>query len=235
MKLIIPMAGMGKRMRPHTLTTPKPLIPIAGKTIVQRLVEEIVASCTERVDEIAFIVGNFGRETEENLKKVASDAGAAGSILYQEKALGIAHAVLCAKEVLQGKVMVAFADSVDGTIWVKKVEDPSRFGVVKLNEEKIITDFVEKPGQFISDLAIIGIYYFREGNLLRVALQNLIDNNIKEKGEYQFTSALQIMKQNGLKFNAATVKEWFYCGNKNSTIYTNRKILEYDKGKNLKK
>jgi glucose-1-phosphate thymidylyltransferase len=244
MKIIVPMAGMGKRMRPHTLTTPKPLIPIAGKSIVQRLVEDIASTCPEKVDEIAFIIGRFGKETEDNLKKIASDLGAKASIYYQDEALGTAHAILCAKESLTGKVVVAFADTLfkadfkiddkqEGIIWVQKVEDPKPFGVVKVNDQNTITDFVEKPTQFVSDLAIIGIYYFKDGANLRKELEYLIENNIKDKGEFQLTSALENMKNKGIRFTPGKVLEWLDCGNKDSTVYTNQRILEFNKGKNL--
>src|SRR5580765_3032335 len=108
MRIIVPMAGLGKRMRPHTLTVPKPLIPIAGKPIVQRLVEDIAKVCNEKIDEIAFIVGDFGIEIEAKLLYIAEKVGAKGTIYYQEEALGTAHAILCAKEALNGKVVVAF-------------------------------------------------------------------------------------------------------------------------------
>jgi glucose-1-phosphate thymidylyltransferase len=244
MKIIVPMAGMGKRMRPHTLTTPKPLLPIAGKPIVQRLVEDIAKACHEEVEEVAFIIGHFGKDIEDNLKKVAKDIGAKASIYYQEEALGTAHAILCAKESLDGKVVVAFADTLfkadfkmddskDGVIWVQKVDDPKPFGVVKVNEENVITDFVEKPETFVSDLAIIGIYYFKDGANLRKELQYLLDNNIKDKGEFQLTSALENMKNKGLKFMPGKVLEWLDCGNKDSTVYTNQRILEHNKGNGL--
>src|ERR1044071_4020502 len=137
MKIIIPMAGMGKRMRPHTLTTPKPLIPVAGKPIVQWLVEDIVRAVGTKVDEVAYIIGDFGKETEEALKNIASNAGAKSKIYYQQQALGTAHAVLCAADSLDGEVVVAFADTIfrsdfkiseaknfDGIIWVKQIADP---------------------------------------------------------------------------------------------------------------
>src|SRR5687768_8816819 len=100
MKIIVPMAGMGKRMRPHTLTTPKPLIPIAGKSIVQRLVEDIAKTSGEKVEEVAFIIGRFGKQTEDHLKDIASSLGAKCTIYYQDEALGTAHAIMCAKESL---------------------------------------------------------------------------------------------------------------------------------------
>jgi glucose-1-phosphate thymidylyltransferase len=245
MKIIVPMAGMGKRMRPHTLTVPKPLIPIAGKPIVQRLVEDIAKVCGEQVDEVAFIIGHFGTEVENKLKAIANSVGAKGSIYYQEEALGTAHAILCAGDSLSGNLVVAFADTLfkadfqldataESTIWVQKVEDPRPFGVVKLNDKNEITDFVEKPETFVSDLAIIGIYYFQDGEYLKRELQYLLDNDIKDKGEYQLTNALENMKNKGTRFVPGQVTEWLDCGNKNATVYTNERYLEFIKDTNLR-
>jgi len=244
MKIIVPMAGRGSRLRPHTLTIPKPLLPIAGKPIVQRLVEDITKVCGEPVDEIAFIIGDFGTEVEKNLIAVAESLGAKGSIYYQEEALGTAHAILCAKDSLKGKVVVAFADTLfkadfklnsdaEGIIWVNQIDDPRAFGVVKLDENNIITDFVEKPQEFVSDLAIIGIYYFKDGAYLKNELQYLIDNDIKEKGEYQLTNALENMKQKGTKFVPGKVDEWLDCGNYAATVYTNQRVLEFIKNETI--
>ena len=244
MNIIIPMAGMGKRMRPHTLTVPKPLLPIAGKPIVQRLVEDIVKVCGKPVEKIGFIIGNFGETVEKNLLSIAQAAGATGSIHYQDKPLGTAHAILCAKELLEGETVVAFADTLfkadfildaskEGIIWVQKIEDPRNFGVVKLDSAGFITDFVEKPETFISDLAIIGIYYIKDGAMLRSEMQYLIDNDIKDKGEYQLTNALENMKQKGVKFATGEVTEWLDCGNKDATVYTNQRYLEFIKDTKL--
>jgi glucose-1-phosphate thymidylyltransferase len=241
MKIIIPMAGIGKRMRPHTLTTPKPLLPIAGKSIVQRLVEDIAKVSSEKIEEIAFITGHFGKRTEEHLKKIAADLGAKSSIYYQEEALGTAHAILCAKEKLEGKVVIAFADTLfkadfklddsqDAIVWVQKVDDPRPFGVVKVDKDNVITDFVEKPEHYVSNLAIIGIYYFKDGANLKKELQYLLDNNIKDKGEFQLTNALENMKKKGIKFRPGKVTEWLDCGNKDAAVYTNQRILEFNKG-----
>ncbi|HWZ22255.1 MAG TPA: sugar phosphate nucleotidyltransferase [Cytophagaceae bacterium] len=244
MRIIVPMAGMGKRMRPHTLTVPKPLVPIAGKPIVQRLVEDIAKVCGQQVDEVAFIIGNFGKEVENQLIKIAESVGAKGSIYYQDKPLGTAHAILCAGPSLDGNLVVAFADTLfkadftldtspDGTIWVQKVEDPKPFGVVTLNDKGVITKFVEKPETFVSDLAIIGIYYFKDGAYLKKELQYLLDNDIKDKGEYQLTNALDNMKNKGSNFIPGRVTEWLDCGNKDSTVQTNERYLEYIKNENL--
>ncbi|MFB1022838.1 MAG: sugar phosphate nucleotidyltransferase [Vicingaceae bacterium] len=244
MKIIVPMAGRGSRLRPHTLTVPKPLIPVAGKPIVQRLVEDIAGVCDEPIEEIGFIVGDFGPEVEKHLIEVAESLGAKGNIYHQEEALGTAHAILCAKEMMGGKTIVAFADTLfradfkldeskDGIIWVQQVADPNAFGVVKLDKDNNITDFIEKPKVFVSDLAIIGIYYFKDGEYLRDNLQYLIDNKIMDKGEYQITDALERMKAEGTKFAPGQVIEWLDCGNKNATVNTNQRVLEFIKDQKI--
>jgi glucose-1-phosphate thymidylyltransferase len=238
MKIIVPMAGMGKRMRPHTLTTPKPLIPVAGKPIVQRLVEDIAKVCGQQVDEVAYIIGRFGKEAEDGLIRIAESLGAKGSIYYQDEPLGTAHAIYCAEKSLSGPVVVAFADTLftadftldpdkDGIIWVQQIEDPRQFGVVKIDGDNVITDFVEKPQEFVSDLAIIGIYYFKDGDYLRNEIKYLLDNDIKDKGEFQLTNALENMKNKGTRFSPGKVVEWLDCGNKDATVYTNQRVLEF--------
>ncbi|MCH3881372.1 MULTISPECIES: sugar phosphate nucleotidyltransferase [Tenacibaculum] len=249
MKIIVPMAGIGSRLRPHTLTIPKPLTVIAGKPIVQRLVEDITSVVNQPIDEIAFIIGpaskGFPANTEEKLKEIATKLGAKGSVYVQHEALGTAHAIHCAKESLNGPCVVAFADTLfkadftldantDGAIWVKQVEDPSAFGVVKL-KDGIITDFVEKPKNFVSDLAIIGIYYFKDGDKVREEIQYLIDNDIKENGEFQLTNVLESLKQQGAQFIPGKVDAWMDCGKKDPTVDTNKQVLgfEHEDGNNL--
>lgn len=241
------MAGRGSRLRPHTLTVPKPLVPVGGKPIVHRLVEDIAKVINQPIEEIAFIIHeSFGKDVEENLKRVAAELGSKGIIYYQNEPLGTGHAIMCAKESMTGPIVVAYADTLfkadftldaaaDSVIWVKQVEDPSAFGVVQLNERNQIVDFVEKPKEFVSDLAIIGIYYFKSGETLRSELQFLLDNNVTKGGEYQLTDGLENMKQKGLVFVPGKVDEWLDCGNKEVTVYTNQRVLEYDleKGKKL--
>jgi glucose-1-phosphate thymidylyltransferase len=241
MKIIVPMAGIGSRLRPHTLTVPKPLTLIAGKPIVQRLVEDIAKVVNQKIDEIAFIIGpvakGFPADTEAQLLEIAKNLGAKGSVFIQEEALGTAHAIYQAASVLDGPCVVAFADTLfkadfkldstaDGVIWVKQVENPKAFGVIKIQDGRI-TDFIEKPQDFISDLAIIGIYYFKKGEILLKEIQYLLDNNIQEKGEYQLTNALEYMKAKGLAFVPGQVDEWMDCGNKDVTVLTNKKVLEF--------
>ncbi len=237
MNIIIPMAGMGKRMRPHTLTTPKPLIPIAGKPMVHRIVEDIANTTNQPIEEIAFIISPlFGEQAEKNLLAVAEKFGAKGKIFYQDTPLGTAHAILCAQECLKGNIFIAFADTLfkatfaidtekDAIIWTQKVDDPSAFGVVRMDADGVITEFVEKPKEFVSDLAIIGVYYFRDGENLRQEMQYLLDQDIKIKGEYQLTDAMENMKEKGVKFYTGQVEEWLDCGNKDATLYTLERIL----------
>ncbi len=238
MNLIIPMAGMGKRMRPHTLTTPKPLIPIAGRPIVERLVMDIAKVTPEAIHKIGFIISeSFGSEVESRLLEIAKSIGADGSIIYQKEALGTAHAVHCAADLLEGPVIVAFADTLfkadfvlntesDGVIWCKSVDNPSSFGVVRL-EGEYITEFIEKPKTFVTDLAIIGIYYFKKGEKLLDELQHLIDHRIMGNGEYQLTDALEALKAKGARFTVGKVEEWMDCGNKDVTVETNGKYLKF--------
>lgn len=244
MKIIIPMAGRGSRLRPHTLTVPKPLIPIAGKPIVQRLAEDITQMVGEDLEEIAFIIGDFGEAVERDLLELAENLGAKGRIFHQEEPLGTGHAILCAAEALSGPVVVAFADtlfradftidpSLDGVIWVKQVDDPSAFGVVQIAEDGTISDFVEKPTEFVSDLAIIGIYYFKSGENLRAELEYIIEHDIRDKGEYQLTTALEAMRVKGLKLYPGEVGDWMDCGNKDVTVETNQRVLDHLKGSPL--
>ena len=177
---------------------------------------------------------------ESELIKVAESLGAKGSIFHQTEPLGTAHAVLCAKEKMIGPVVVAFADTLfkadfkidpndDGILWVKQIEDPSAFGVVKTNDQGEITDFVEKPQTFVSDLAMIGIYYFKKAEDLREELEYLIDNNIIKGGEYQLPDGLRRLTEKGKKFKPGKVIEWLDCGNKRVTVNANQRILEFDR------
>lgn len=239
MKIIVPMAGRGSRLRPHTLTIPKPLIPIAGKPIVHRLVEDIAKVLDEKVEEIAFVIGaDFGEKVEKDLKNIAESLGAKGSIYYQDKPLGTGHAIMCAKDSLNGPAVIAYADtlfradfaldtSVDGVIWVKKVKNPEAYGVVKLNDKQEITDLVEKPTEKVSDLAVIGIYYFKDVAILKNQLQEVLDENLVRGGEYQINDGIEKMKQKGYIFKPGKVEEWMDCGNKTVTLDTNAKMLGF--------
>jgi glucose-1-phosphate thymidylyltransferase len=241
MKIIVPMAGRGSRLRPHTLTVPKPLIPVAGQPIVHRLVKDIVKVLSQPIEEIAFILGDpafFGDEVVESLTKLAEDLGAKVSIYRQDQPLGTGHAIMCAKESLSGPAVIAYADTLiradfslnpnaDAVIWVKKVDQPEAYGVVKLNIDDEIVELVEKPKEFVSDLAVIGIYYFKDVGVLKQELQYVLDNNIVHGGEYQINDGIKRMMASGKVFKAGEVNEWMDCGNKEVTVETNTRMLGF--------
>ena len=241
MKIIVPMAGRGSRLRPHSLTVPKPLIPIAGQPIVHRLVKDIVKVVKQPVDEIAFVLGDpafFGDEVVSSLKELANNLGAKASIYRQLEPLGTGHAIMCAKESLSGPAVIAYADTLiradfdldqeaDSVIWVKQVDKPEAFGVVKLNDNDEIIELVEKPQEFVSDLAVIGIYYFKDVGVLKEELQHVLDNNIINGGEYQINDGIKGMMAKGKVFKTGQVDEWMDCGNKPVTIETNSRMLGF--------
>ncbi|MGO4905377.1 sugar phosphate nucleotidyltransferase [Flavobacterium sp. W20_MBD1_R3] len=239
MKIIVPMAGRGSRLRPHTLTIPKPLIPVAGKPIVHRLVEDIAGVLNQDIEEVAFIIHEtFGKKVEEELLAIAQKLGAKGTIYYQNEALGTGHAIMCAKDSLSGPAVIAYADTLiradfdldknaDSVIWVKQVDEPEAFGVVKLNEANEIVELVEKPATFVSDLAVIGIYYFKDVAVLKNELQLVLDNNIIHGGEYQINDGIKQMMAKGMTFVPGKVDEWMDCGNKNVTVETNSRMLGF--------
>lgn len=241
------MAGRGSRLRPHTLTVPKPLIPVAGQPIVHRLVKDIAEIIGEQIEEVAFILGDpafFGDDVVDKLTELAEELGAKVSIYRQDQPLGTGHAIMCAKESLSGPAVIAYADTLiqanfeldptaDAVIWVKQVERPEAFGVVKLNDRSEIVELVEKPIEFVSDLAVIGIYYFKEVAELKAELQNVLDNNIINGGEYQINDGIKGMMSKGKVFKTGAVDQWMDCGNKKVTIETNQQVLTNDQNKGI--
>ena len=241
MKIIVPMAGRGSRLRPHSLTVPKPLIPVAGQPIVHRLVKDIAKVLKQPVEEIAFVLGDpawFGDEVVTSLEALAKSLGAKASIYRQEQPLGTGHAIMCAKPSLSGPAVIAYADTLiradfdldaeaDSVIWTKKVANPEAYGVVKLNGKEEIVELVEKPKQFVSDQAVIGIYYFKDVAVLKDKLQEILDENITNGGEYQINDGIKRMMAEGKVFKTGTVDEWMDCGNKAITIETNKRMLGF--------
>ncbi len=241
MKIIVPMAGRGSRLRPHSLTVPKPLIPVAGKPIVHRLVSDIAKVLKQPIEEIAFVLGDaawFGDDVISSLKELAESLGAKASIYRQDKPLGTGHAIMCAEPSLSGPAVIAYADTLiraefdldptaDSVIWTKKVENPEAYGVVKLNDTKEIVELVEKPENFVSDQAVIGIYYFKDVAVLKGKLQEILDENIMNGGEYQINDGIKRMMAEGKIFKTGTVDEWMDCGNKKITIETNQRMLGF--------
>ena len=249
MNVIIPMAGMGTRLRPLTLVTPKPLIKLAGKTIIYRITEYLYQNIGLRSElkTIGFILSEESPIIEKYLnEELAKKFSFQVLFFYQREPLGTAHAIFCAKKILKGKVLVLFSDTLfflnkkidflhknnSGTILVKEVTNPSQYGVVTTDKDEIVTSFVEKPDNPKSNLAIIGVYVFKEGQDLLVEIESLIKSGHKEKNEYQLTTALKKLTKQGHQFKAIRVNDWLDCGNPKQLIMTNTYLLKnnrYDK------
>ena len=235
------MAGRGSRLRPHSLTVPKPLIPVAGQPIVHRLVKDIAKVLKQPIEEIAFVLGDpafFGDDVVSSLEALATSLGAKASIYRQDLPLGTGHAIMCAKPSLSGPVVIAYADTLiraefdldptaDSVIWTKQVNNPEAYGVVKLDQNENIVELVEKPNTFVSDQAVIGIYYFKDVAVLKDKLQQVLDENVTNGGEYQINDGIKRMMADGNIFKTGSVDEWMDCGNKAITVETNARMLGF--------
>ncbi|MCS7297798.1 MAG: sugar phosphate nucleotidyltransferase [Bacteroidia bacterium] len=237
MRWIIPMAGEGKRLRPHTFTTPKPLFPILGKPVIQWLMEEVYRALPEPVEKMVFIIRDLKEEHRQFLIRLAEEWGAQAFFCTQHEPLGTAHAIFQAKEYLQGPCLIMFADTIfraaiqvprdaEGALWVKRVEDPRNYGVVELSPEGYIRRLIEKPEAPLSDLAIIGVYFFQQAERLLPAIEYLFQHQIQSKGEYQLTDALQWLCDKGMKLRALPVEEWLDCGSRSLILKAQARLLE---------
>ena len=243
------MAGRGSRLRPHSLTIPKPLISVAGTPIVHQLVHEITKVVDTPITDIGFILGDlafFGEAVETSLIALAESLGAKPHIFRQLEPLGTGHAIMCAAEILEGPTVVAYADTLiradlsldpkaDAVIWVKQVTEPQAFGVVELNAQNTIVNLVEKPKDFVSDLAVIGIYYFKQIKELKEALDDVVKKRLEPGEEYQINQGILAMIRAGKIFKTGAVEAWMDCGNPQVTLETNSTMLAYknDEGEEL--
>jgi glucose-1-phosphate thymidylyltransferase len=232
MKAIIPVAGEGTRLRPHTHTIPKPLIRVAGKPILGHILDDVVAL---GIKEVVLIVGYRGREVVDYVR---TNYDVKVNFVEQEARLGLGHAIhLARKYVGSEPVFIVLGDSIfkgdlklmieseGNLIGVKRVAEPQRFGVVKLEESRIV-ELVEKPEKPESDLAVVGIYMIRDTASLFGALDSIISSESKTKGEYQLTDALNVMISDGVELRAFEVDKWFDCGKPETLLETNRALLE---------
>lgn len=239
MNVIIPLAGFGKRLRPHTYSRPKPLLAVAGKAVLGHVLDQLQGL---DIDQMIFIVGYLGEQIEDY---VSSHYSFPARYIEQKELLGQAHAIRLARDYVRGEVLVLFVDTIfeadlsrlgevrsDGVIYCKEVDDPRRFGVVTLNGQGFITRFVEKPAEPESNLAVIGLYYVKDARLLFEAIDELIARDIQTKGEFFLADALQLMVDRGQRFNAWTVDVWEDCGTVAAVLHTNRYLLEHGHAKN---
>ncbi|MFC1551101.1 sugar phosphate nucleotidyltransferase [Candidatus Latescibacterota bacterium] len=236
MKAIIPMAGAGTRLRPLTYSKPKSLLRVGSKPILGHIVDRLVSiGC----DELVLIISGDGMSIPEYVKEHYS--GIKVEIVIQEEQLGLGHAVSLAEHVSRdSEIIIVYGDSiidcdlsgmvdasVDGVIAVKEVEDPRRFGVVN-HTDGIITKFVEKPKVPESNLAIIGFNYIRQSDTLFDCLNEIIEKDIKTRGEFQITDAFQLMIERGVRMKPLTVDDWFDAGTPLTMLETNRFLLKKD-------
>jgi glucose-1-phosphate thymidylyltransferase len=236
MRIIIPMAGLGTRLRPHTHTKPKPLLQVAGKTVLDHVLDRLEGL---HIEEVVFIVGHLADQVREHVEAHYSFPA---QYVEQMEPKGQAHALYLARQHLVGDVFIIFVDTIfdadlgfleetssDGVIFVKEVEDPSRFGVVTM-EEGFITGFVEKPDQPVSNLAIVGLYFVRNSALLLECIDEVLAEGIQTKGEYYLADALQLMVDKGAKLEPAAVDVWADCGKPETLLTTNRYLLTQSGG-----
>lgn len=235
MNVIIPLAGFGTRLRPHTYTKPKPLINVAGKPVLGYILDKFSGL---DVDEIVFIVGYLGDQIEDY---VSTTYKVKARYVEQKELLGQAHAIYLAKELVNGPTLIIFVDTLfeanlsslnqeksDGVIYVKEVEDPRRFGVVLVNQERHITRLIEKPSSMKDNLAVIGLYYVKDIQRLMAAIKSLMDQNLQTKGEFYLADALQLMIDDGAILRPETVNIWLDCGQPETVLETNRYLLKHN-------
>ncbi|MFN8420435.1 MAG: sugar phosphate nucleotidyltransferase [Anaerolineae bacterium] len=238
MKVVIPLAGFGTRLRPHTHTKPKPLFPVAGKPVLGHLIDKLASL---DVSEYIFITGYLGDQVE---KYMAENYRVNAHYVQQPEMLGQSHAIALARDYIatDEPVFVIFVDTLfetdlntlknykdDALIFVKEVEDPRRFGVAALNSEGYVTHFVEKPATMENKLAVIGLYYFSSGKKLVAALDEQINNKIMTKGEYFLADAMTLMIKGGAKVRTQEVSVWLDAGTPEAVLETNRYLLDNGK------
>lgn len=233
------MAGYGTRLRPHTWSKPKPLVQIAGKTVLDHVLD-IISTATDLDNcSLAFIIGYLGDQIKDHMAK--NYPSVETNFYLQEKMLGQTHAIAMAREQIQGPTLVLFSDTIvrddlsflldpahheDGVIWVKQVEDPRRFGVVDVGKNGYVQDIIEKPDSMENNLAVVGYYYFARGEELMAAIDEQLNQNMIHKGEYYFADAIKLMIGKGMKLKPKPVDIWLDAGLPETVLDANRYLLE---------
>ena len=234
MKAIIPVAGAGTKLRPLTYTQPKALIPIAGKTILGVIVDQLTEA---GITEFIYVIGYLGEKIQNYIEKTYPHLN--NTFITQNDRRGTGHAIwLTMDNVQNDEVMIVLGDTVcdynvkeviesgKSQIGVRKVDDPRGFGVAELNDKDMVTRMVEKPIIPKSNMAMVGIYYIKETEAMFRALDKHLHNTADENGEYHFTNALQHMLEDGIQLHAFRVNNWFDCGKKESLLSTNAILLK---------
>lgn len=234
MKAIIPVAGAGTKLRPHTYTQPKALIPLAGKTILSIIVDQLLEA---GINEFIFIVGYLGTKIQDYVSD--KYPGLNVRFVFQNERQGIGHAILLTRDLVgDDEIFIVLGDTICeydirsvvekqvSTLGVKRVDDPRDFGVAEIEEDGFISRVVEKPQIPKSNMALVGIYRIRETGHLFSCLENNIKGQLTSYGEYNLTDALECMIRNGVKFESFKVQNWFDCGKKETLLESNAKLLK---------
>jgi glucose-1-phosphate thymidylyltransferase len=237
LKIIIPMAGFGTRLRPHTWSRPKPLLSAAGDTVLGHVLKLLQTAPGAEQAEMVFIVGYLGDQVQAYMKAEYPQVNA--HYVHQTEMLGQSHAIAQAREYMHGPTLVVFVDTVidtdfstldkeeaDAVIWVKPVEDPRRFGVVDVDGDGWVKGLIEKPDNDDNNLAIVGIYYFKRGEELMAAIDEQMEQGIRTKNEFFLADAIHLLLKKGLKLRPALVEEWLDAGLPDTVLETNRRLLE---------
>lgn len=235
MKIIIPTAGYGTRLRPHTWSKPKPLVTVAGKPVLGHVLDMFTK--LPNIDEVTFIIGYLGEQIEEYVSTAYPELPS--RYIVQKELIGQSHAIWLAREGMTGPMLMIFVDTIievdlsnlmseeaDALGWVKEVPDPRRFGVADVDEDGWVRQLVEKPQDVSNNLAIVGFYYFQKSEDLISAIVEQMERKTQLKGEFYLVDAINIMIEQGLKMRVQPIEEWHDCGKPDTLLETNRYLLE---------
>lgn len=239
LNIVIPMAGYGKRLRPHTWSKPKGLVGVAGKPVLGHVLDIVAATADLEQSELAFVIGYHGDQVRAYMRQHYPKVSA--HFYVQEEMKGQAHAIALARQQLTGPTLIMFVDTIvdddmsflfkgdpaEAVIWVKQVEDPRRFGVVELSDDGYVKTLIEKPDTVENDLAVVGYYYFARGQDLMKAIDRQLHEDLRTKGEYFIADAIRLMMEDGLKLKTKVVDAWLDAGLPESVLETNRYLLDH--------
>jgi glucose-1-phosphate thymidylyltransferase len=248
LKIVIPMAGWGTRMRPHTWSKPKPLVSVAGKTSLEHVMDMFNTLPKPENTEFIFILGPYLGEMQVPPFIKEKYPNIKSHFVTQHEMKGQSHALWLAREYLKGPMIMCFSDTLmetdfsfldkeesDGVAWVMPVEDPRRFGVAEVGEDGWVTKFIEKPQSLENNLVVVGCYYLKSSEKLLAAIEEQMQKGIMLKNEYFLTDSISIMIQNGAKVRTEKISTWLDTGTIEATLDTNKILLEKNKGKQVHK